>query len=182
MRATDIAGDRQVSCIAMLEPVRQRLWQKSTLMVCALSAFWKIRRGLMEQQIQEGTGGKEECQLCRITYSIYSNFPRMPSAMALNAETGEWFPFDRLKSYSNGYDMAEALGYAWACDCRERTPKRFNEQFELRDSTGKRQTGVRYRIRVGSRVIAKGVTDSQGRTQRVSTDNAKQVSIEVDGP
>ncbi|MGF6853142.1 hypothetical protein [Paraburkholderia sp. CI3] len=100
----------------------------------------------MGQQKQDETGGKEECQLCRITYSIYTNFPPMPFAMALNAETGEWFPFDRLKSYSNGYDMAEALGYAWACDCRERAPKRFNEQFELRDYTGKRQAGVRYRI------------------------------------
>ncbi|MBB5463347.1 hypothetical protein HDG33_007024 [Paraburkholderia sp. Cpub6] len=43
----------------------------------------------MEQRKQDETGDKEECQLCRITYSIYSNFPTMPSAMALNAETGE---------------------------------------------------------------------------------------------
>ncbi|MGF6964712.1 hypothetical protein OKW43_001717 [Paraburkholderia sp. WC7.3g] len=135
----------------------------------------------MGQQKQDGVVGNEECQLCRITYSIYSNFPPMPSAMALNAETGEWFPFDRLKSYSTGYEMAEALGYAWACDCRGRAFKRFNEQFEIRDSTGKRQAGVRYRIRVGSKVLAKGVTDAQGRTQRLSTDNAKQVSIEVAG-
>ncbi|APA84802.1 hypothetical protein BJG93_04965 [Paraburkholderia sprentiae WSM5005] len=135
----------------------------------------------MEQEKQDETGGKEECLLCRITYSVYPNFAPMPSAMALNAETGEWFPFDRLKSYSNGYEMAEALGYAWACDCRERAPDRFNERFELRDFTGNRQAGVCYRIRAGSRVLAKGVTDAQGRTQRVSTDNAKQVSIEVAG-
>ncbi|MBC8748230.1 hypothetical protein [Paraburkholderia podalyriae] len=135
----------------------------------------------MEQQKQDETGGKEECLLCRITYSVYSNFPPMPSAMALNAETGEWFPFDRLKSYSSGYEMAEALGYAWACDCRGRAPKRFNEQFELRDFTGKRQAGVRYRVRAGSRVVAKGVTDAQGRTQRVSTGDAKQVFIDVAG-
>ncbi|MEX3788580.1 hypothetical protein [Paraburkholderia sp. BR14374] len=124
---------------------------------------------------------EEECDLRRITYSIYSNFPPMPSAWALNAETGEFFPFDRVRELKSGYAMAEALGYAWACNCRGRAPKRFNKQFELRDSTGKRQAGVRYRIRVGSRVIAKGVTDFQGRTQRVSTDNAKQVSIEVAG-
>ncbi|MGF6959820.1 hypothetical protein [Paraburkholderia youngii] len=124
---------------------------------------------------------EEECDLCRITYSIYSNFPPMPHAQALNAETGEFFPFDRGRKMKSGYAMAEALGYAWACNCRERSPKRFNEQFELRDSTGKRQAGVRYRISVGSMVIAKGVTDSQGRTQRVSTDNANQVSIEVAG-
>ncbi|MGF6447799.1 hypothetical protein [Paraburkholderia youngii] len=124
---------------------------------------------------------EEECDLCRITYSIYSNFPPMPHAQALNAETGEFFPFDRVRKMKSGYAMAEALGYAWACNCRGRAPKRFNEQFELRDSTGKRQAGLCYRIRVGSRVIAKGVTDFQGRTQRVSTDNAKQVSIEVAG-
>ncbi|WP_316251717.1 hypothetical protein [Paraburkholderia sp. UCT2] len=75
----------------------------------------------MEQQKHDGTGDEEECLLCRITYSIYSNFPPMPSAMALNIETGEWFPFDRLKSYSNGYEMAVALGTAWACDCRGRS-------------------------------------------------------------
>ncbi|WP_329959713.1 hypothetical protein [Paraburkholderia translucens] len=99
--------------------------------------------------------------------------------MALNVETGEFFPQDRLRSYSNGYDMAEALGYAWACDCRERTPKRFDEQFTLRDFAGKRLVGVRYRVRVGSRVLAKGVTDSQGCTQRISTSDPKQISIDV---
>ncbi|MGF6478301.1 hypothetical protein [Paraburkholderia sp. JPY419] len=139
----------------------------------------------MEQLKQRSSGTdwtvEEECDLCRITYSIYSNFPPMPHAQALNAETGEFFPFDRVRELKSGYAMAEALGYAWACNCRGRAPKRFNEQFELRDSTGKRQARVRYRIRVGSRVIAKGVTDFQGRTQRVSTDNAKQVSIEVAG-
>ncbi|WP_326489855.1 hypothetical protein [Paraburkholderia sp. HP33-1] len=75
----------------------------------------------MEQQKQGGTGGKEECLLCRVTYSIFSNFPPMPSAKVLNVETGEFFPLDRLRSYSTGYKMAEALGYAWACDCRGRT-------------------------------------------------------------
>ncbi|MBB5425817.1 hypothetical protein QF000_002647 [Paraburkholderia atlantica] len=139
----------------------------------------------MEQLKQQSSGTDctvdEECDLCRITYSIYSKFPPMPHAQALNAETGEFFPFDRVRKMKSGYAMAEALGYAWACNCRGRSPKRFNEQFELRESTGKRLAGVRYRIRVGSRVIAKGVTDSQGRTQRVSTDNANQISIEVAG-
>ncbi|MEX3894350.1 hypothetical protein [Paraburkholderia sp. BR10954] len=137
---------------------------------------------LLKQQSSETDWTvEEECDLCRITYSIYSNFPPMPHAQALNAETGEFFPFDRVRELKSGYAMAEALGYAWACNCRGRAPKRFNEQFELRDSTRKRQAGVRYRIRVGSRVIAKGVTDFQGRTQRVSTYNANQVFIEVAG-
>jgi hypothetical protein len=67
----------------------------------------------MEQQIQKRTGGKEECHLCRVTYAIFSTFPAMPSAMTMNVETGEFFPLDRIRSYSNGYDMADAMGYAW---------------------------------------------------------------------
>ncbi|EEA00709.1 hypothetical protein BH160DRAFT_3954, partial [Burkholderia sp. H160] len=55
----------------------------------------------MEQHIPKSTGSgttdEEICDLCRITYSIYSNFPPMPSAQALNVETGEFFPFDRVR-------------------------------------------------------------------------------------
>ncbi|WP_255208816.1 hypothetical protein [Paraburkholderia youngii] len=86
----------------------------------------------MEKQKQDETRGMEECQLCRITYSLYSNFPPMPSAKALNAETGEWFPFDSLKSYATGYEMAEALGYAWACNCRGRSP----DTYEMAEALG----------------------------------------------
>ncbi|MGF6748560.1 hypothetical protein OKW36_004196 [Paraburkholderia sp. MM5482-R1] len=150
-------------------------------MVYSSGVFWKISRGQMEQQKQDETGGKEECQLCRITYSIYSNFPPMPSAMALNAETGEWFPFDRLKSYSNGYEMAEALGYAWACDCRERSRNRFDEQFVLRDRKGRPFANARYRTRVGLNVVASGVTDAAGRTQRISTKDARRLTLEISG-
>jgi hypothetical protein len=143
----------------------------------------KLMRKPMEQLKPENSGTEwtveEECGVCSITYSIYSKFPPMPSAQAMNAETGEFFPFDKVRSLSTGYAMAEALGYAWACNCRGRSQKRFDEQFTLEDSTGKRQAGVRYRVRAGSRVLAKGVTDSQGRTQRISTDHAKGLSIDV---
>ncbi|WP_326489815.1 hypothetical protein [Paraburkholderia sp. HP33-1] len=66
----------------------------------------------MGQQKQKGNGGKEQCHLCRITYSTFSAFPPMPSAMALNVETGEFFPLEKLRSYSTGHHLAEALGYA----------------------------------------------------------------------
>ncbi|MGF6636842.1 hypothetical protein OKW39_003993 [Paraburkholderia sp. MM6662-R1] len=69
-------------------------------MVNSSGVFWEISRGQMEQQKWDETGGKDECLLYRITYSVYSNFPPMPSAMALNAETGECFPQDRLRLYS----------------------------------------------------------------------------------
>ncbi|NIF78358.1 hypothetical protein F3J20_13335 [Paraburkholderia sp. Cy-641] len=64
---------------------------------------------------------QKECLGCRIIYSIFSNFPPMPSARAYNVETGEFFPFDRLRSLPTGYEMAEALGIAWTCDCRGRS-------------------------------------------------------------
>jgi hypothetical protein len=81
----------------------------------------------MEQREQESIAalmsGEEECLLCRVTYSIFSTFPAMPSAMAMNIETEEFFPPDRLRSYPTGYDMAAALGYAWACNCCERAQR-----------------------------------------------------------
>ncbi|MBC8725654.1 DNA recombination protein RmuC [Paraburkholderia sp. 31.1] len=139
----------------------------------------------MGQQKQDETGGKEECQLCRITYSIYSNFPPMPSAMALNAETGEWFPFDRLKSYSNGYDMAEALGYAWACDCRERKAapaltskdRTHDEQYTLKDGDGRVMPDTYYTVRLPSGSLVHGVTDGLGRTKRYKTNGAQSIHI-----
>ncbi|MBC8740028.1 hypothetical protein F6X40_25335 [Paraburkholderia sp. UCT31] len=138
----------------------------------------------MGQQKQDETGGKEECQLCRITYSIYSNFPPMPSAMALNAETGEWFPFDRLKSYSNGYDMAEALGYAWACDCRGKAAPALtskdrihDEQYTLKDSDGHVMPDTYYTVRLPSGSLVHGVTDGLERTKRYETNGAQSIHI-----
>ncbi|MBC8748668.1 MULTISPECIES: hypothetical protein [Paraburkholderia] len=139
----------------------------------------------MGQPKQDETGGKEECLLCRITYSVYSNFPPMPSAMALNAETGEWFPFDRLKSYSNGYAMAEALGYAWACDCRGRkaTPaltskhRTHDEQYTLKDGDGRVMCNTYYTVRLPSGSLVHGVTDGSGRTQRYKTNGAQSIHI-----
>nr|WP_233837533.1 hypothetical protein [Paraburkholderia sp. ZP32-5] len=77
----------------------------------------------METKTRQSTGSVEEevCCLCSITYSIYSNFPPMPSAQALHVETGEFFPFEKVRRLSSGYAMAEALGYAWACNCRGRS-------------------------------------------------------------
>jgi hypothetical protein len=88
----------------------------------------------MEQLKQENTGmqttDEEICELCRNTYSIYSSFPPMPSAQALNVETGELFPFEKVRSLSTGYDMAGALGIAWPCNCRERSQRRFDQRYD----------------------------------------------------
>ncbi|MBB5423087.1 hypothetical protein F0160_06105 [Paraburkholderia sp. JPY303] len=137
----------------------------------------------MEKPNQDGTGKKtpdeEVCDLCRITYSIYANFPPVPSAQAMNAETGEFFPFDRLRSLATGYDMIKARGYAWACDCRGRSRKRFDEQFVLKDGTGRPFANAHYRVRVGPNVVASGVTDADGRTQRISSIDARRLSLEI---
>jgi hypothetical protein len=86
----------------------------------------------MAQQNQEVTGSgattTDICPVCSLTYSIFSRFPSLPSAKALNVETGEFFPLDRVRSMSSGHAMTEALGYSWTCDCRNRPPKRFNQQ------------------------------------------------------
>ncbi|MFP4891910.1 hypothetical protein [Paraburkholderia sp. EG304] len=137
----------------------------------------------MEQLKQQSSGTdwtvEEECDLCRITYSIYSNFPPMPHAQALNAETGEFFPFDRVRKMKSGYAMAEALGYAWACNCRGRAQMRFDEQFTLRDDNAQPLANVRYRVRTGSTVLASGVTDWSGRTHRIVTNGSRALRLEV---
>jgi uncharacterized Zn-binding protein involved in type VI secretion len=56
---------------------------------------------------------------------------------------------------------------------------RYDEQFALTNHAGQRLAGVRYRVRSGSTIIAGGVTDSQGRTRRISTDDPLQLSLEV---
>jgi hypothetical protein len=131
----------------------------------------------MHQQKREGTGDDDECLFCRVTYSIFSNFPPMPSAMALNVETDEFFPQDLLLSYSNGHQMAEALGYAWACNCRERDSNRFDEQFTLTDVGGSALADTYYTVRLPSGELRYGITDSKGRTERHLTKGAQSVRI-----
>ncbi|NML30788.1 hypothetical protein [Paraburkholderia antibiotica] len=124
---------------------------------------------------------EEECGVCRVTYSIYSNFPSMPSAQALNVETGEFFTFDRVRSLPTGYAMAEALGYDWACNCRGRPQKRFDEQFTLRDDNGRLFANVRYRIDTGGGKFINGTTDATGRTLRVRSRVALGLRIYASG-
>ncbi|MGF6301493.1 MULTISPECIES: hypothetical protein [Paraburkholderia] len=108
--------------------------------------------------------------------------------MALNAETGEWFPFDRLKSYSNGYDMAEALGYAWACNCREHkaasalTPKvgTHDEYYVLKDSNGQPLANVRYRIVVDDERVIAGTTSNTGHTVRVVARGTASLKLQLE--
>lgn len=54
-----------------------------------------------------------------------------------------------------------------------------DEQFTLIDHAGRQLAGVRYRVRVGSNVIASGVTDSRGRTHRISTEDPQRLTLDV---
>ncbi|NUY01000.1 hypothetical protein [Paraburkholderia youngii] len=114
----------------------------------------------MEEQMQQSSGTdwtvEEECGVCSIIFSIYSKFPPMPSAQALNMETGEFFPFERVRKLKSGYAMAEALGVAWACNCRERSKKRFDEQFTLWDPNGRALSDTLYTVRFPSGELKHG--------------------------
>ncbi|ADG19488.1 hypothetical protein BC1002_5563 [Paraburkholderia atlantica] len=143
----------------------------------------------MEQLKQQSSGTdwtvEEECDLCRITYSIYSNFPPMPHAQALNAETGEFFPFDRVRKMKSGYAMAEALGYAWACNCRRRKAApaltssdwTHDEQYTLKDGDGRIMRDTYYTVRLPSGSLVHGVTDGLGRTKRYKTNGAQSIYV-----
>jgi hypothetical protein len=56
----------------------------------------------------------------------------------------------------------------------------FDEQFALQGNNAQPLANVRYRVRIGSRVVADGVTDSHGRTQRIATDESKNLKLEIE--
>ncbi|MGF6597623.1 hypothetical protein P3T23_002340 [Paraburkholderia sp. GAS448] len=61
-------------------------------------------------------------------------------------------------------------------------PSVYDEQFTLLDSyTGQPLSGVRYRVHVAFGKVYAGVTDAQGRTERVSSENAHALRLEVRG-
>lgn len=57
----------------------------------------------------------------------------------------------------------------------------YDQQYTLRNSDGQPFANVPYRVRIGAEVIASGVTDSNGMTQRIATDISKRLRLEVSG-
>lgn len=55
----------------------------------------------------------------------------------------------------------------------------YDQQYTLKDSDGQLFADVRYRVRIDSQVVASGVTDAQGRTQRIKTESSKRISLEI---
>jgi hypothetical protein len=57
----------------------------------------------------------------------------------------------------------------------------YDQQYTLKSSEGQPFANVPYRVRFGSEVVASGVTDSQGMTQRIAMDAAKRLTLEITG-
>lgn len=53
----------------------------------------------------------------------------------------------------------------------------YDEQFALKDATGKRLSDTYYTVRLPSGGLMHGITDSQGRTCRYPTDSAERVAV-----
>ena len=58
--------------------------------------------------------------------------------------------------------------------------RRFDEQFALLDTSGRPLPGVRYRIVTGDGREVAGITDSDGKTQRVSTQTASPLTLQLE--
>ena len=57
----------------------------------------------------------------------------------------------------------------------------YDQQYTLKSSDGKPCANLPYRVLIGSEVVASGVTDSQGMTQRIATDAARRLILEIAG-
>ncbi len=57
----------------------------------------------------------------------------------------------------------------------------YDERFILADHDGKPLPGIRYRVRIGSNVVASGVTDAGGCTHRINTEDARRLILEIGG-
>ena len=59
------------------------------------------------------------------------------------------------------------------------TTTRYDEQFTIRDQAGHPIAAVHYRVHIGSNIVATGVTDATGRTERITTDGSRRLRLEV---
>ncbi|OLL28041.1 hypothetical protein BTH42_29120 [Burkholderia sp. SRS-W-2-2016] len=55
----------------------------------------------------------------------------------------------------------------------------YSQQYLIQDKNGQPLANTRYRAFIGSTEVAKGVTDSQGRTERISAESAKRITLQV---
>lgn len=58
----------------------------------------------------------------------------------------------------------------------------YDERYTLTNSEGLPLAGVRYRARINAQCVVSGVTDSAGRTQRINTEGARHLTLEIGYP
>ena len=113
--------------------------------------------------------------------------PTPPRIIATLA--GQAWCDDRNHSYMHGSVAAEANDTSrhheqfTPLDARGRASKSqiaiYDQQYTLTDDTGRSLSGVHYRVRVGSSVVASGVTNAGGKTERITTDACARLRLEV---
>ena len=135
-------------------------------------------------------GGAIYCPACKSTGIIVASGPRLSMSfkgkqVALENDLGmcKCKPTPRLiasqstMSQSMDANTLAAQGYA---PSGAPLLRHHDEQMTLRDrGTRRALANVQYRIKDDSGVIASGVTDSNGRTQRITTDAAWNVVVEI---
>jgi hypothetical protein len=56
----------------------------------------------------------------------------------------------------------------------------YDERFTLTDTEGNPLRSIRYRVRIGSNVVASGATDPSGQTQRIVTNGSQNLTLEIE--
>ena len=82
-----------------------------------------------------------------------------------------------MQSTSRNDDMVESRGDVSEVAYRSGV---FDERITLRDQkTGRALPSIRYRIKNDSVIVATGTTDATGRTERITTDAAGRLAVEI---
>jgi len=94
-----------------------------------------------------------------------------PPPVFLASQNSAWHEFDAPALATMGYG---AFGQELA-----NAGSTYDEQYTLHNNAGHPLAGVSYRVRTGSQIVASGVTDSAGRTQRVITNGSRTIRLEI---
>jgi type VI secretion system secreted protein VgrG len=83
--------------------------------------------------------------------------------------------------FSGGARDVAVLGALPSENLKFRLPNELphDEQFILKDGTGKPLAGMAYTAKLPSNQIVHGVTDEDGKTERFETDNAQKIDIHI---
>lgn len=93
-----------------------------------------------------------------------------PSPVLLASQNSAWHVFEAHELGENTAARKSMTGTY---------PSRYDEQYRLLDDAGRPRAGVRYRVFVGSAIVASGVTDSTGRTSRIVTDTRQGLRFDI---